>query len=102
MTIARRLEPPKIQVKGTLVRRTKKGSVLLKGRAMHPVGVRDVVVFRGDQKILYLPSAAHADHIDFSIEVPLEAGANNILIVARHDDKVMGSESVFIRSDQPK
>ncbi len=96
------IEPPKIQIKGSLVKRTKKNTFLLKGRAMHPVNVRDVVIFRGEQKILYLPSRTTADHIDFSAEIPLEDGANNILVVARHNDKVMGSESVFIRSDQSK
>lgn len=99
------IEAPTIKVKGPLVRRQKKDRMILKGSASHPEGVRDLMVFVGDEKVLYLPAGQGKpqSQLDFSTEIPLEPGANNIVIIARHDDKVLGSQTVFVRLDaKPK
>jgi hypothetical protein len=51
--------------------------------------------------MLYRPSPPNtkAKRIDFSAEVPLKEGANHVIVIARHDDKIVGTETLFIRSD---
>jgi carboxyl-terminal processing protease len=96
--------PPKIECKSAAVRRVKDKSVIVTGVATHPSLVRDVIIFVGDKKVLYQPSLTETalNRIEFSGEVPLEDGPNNITIIARHDDKVMGMKSIFVRCDAVK
>jgi hypothetical protein len=60
------------------------------------------MVFADKQKILYLSSASREDaaFIEFSADVPLYSYTNHILVVARHDEDVMGSQSLFVRRDR--
>ena len=93
--------PPRIVLKGFLVRREKKTSLMLRGRAIHPLCVRDVMIFADKKKVLYLSSAARNDAgcIEFSADIPLNGDTSHILVVARHNDEVMGSQSLFVRKD---
>lgn len=95
-------EPPKIHLKGALLKRRGREMLLIRGRAEHPVRVKDIMVFADRKKILYLSSASREDagFIEFSADVPLENHTNHILVVARHDDDVMGSQSLFVRRDK--
>jgi hypothetical protein len=94
--------PPRIVLKGFLLRREKQTSLMLRGRAIHPLSVRDVMIFADKRKILYLSSAARNDAgcIEFSADIPLLSETSHILVVARHNDEVMGSQSLFVRRDQ--
>jgi hypothetical protein len=96
--------PPKIEIKNAAVQRRSDKSVTIKGSATHPSFVRDVIIFVGDKKVLYQPSVNNTEskRIDFSADVPLEEGANQIMIVARHNDKVMGMQTIFVRRDAAK
>jgi hypothetical protein len=91
--------PPQIAVNAMLLRRADKYSLLIRGRASHPIAIRDIMVFADKKKILYLSNAARDDagYMEFSADVPLEAAVGSILVVARHDDHVMGSQSLVIK-----
>ena len=93
--------PPRIVLKGFLVRREKATSLMLRGRAIHPLCVRDVMVFADKKKVLYLSSAARNDAgcIEFSADIPLTGETSHILVVARHNEEVMGSQSLYVRKD---
>lgn len=95
------INPPEITIQGDRVRRVSTEKVNLKGTVEHPVRVRDLMVFVGDRKVAYLPNkgASSEKKMTFNVEVPLEAGANRVMIVARHNDKVISTIPVFIRRD---
>lgn len=94
-------QPPLLSVDGEVVRRVQKETVNIRGRAEHPDRIRDVMVFVGDRKLLYQPSqdGKPKGQLVFSVDVPLEEGANFVTIVARYDDKTMSALPVFIRRD---
>ncbi len=91
--------PPQIAVNAMLLRRADKFSLLIRGRASHPISIRDIMVFAEKKKILFLSNSARDDagYMEFSADVPLEAAVGNILVVARHNDQVMGSQSLIIQ-----
>jgi hypothetical protein len=91
--------PPQIAVNAMLLRRADKHSLLIRGRASHPVSIRDIMVFAEKKKILYLSNAARDDagYMEFSADVPLEGAVNSIVVIARHNEKVMGSQSLVIK-----
>ena len=92
-------EPPKISVNALLLRRADKYSLLIRGRAVHPIAIRDIMVFADKKKVLYLSNALRDDagYMEFSADVPLTGAVSNVLVVARHDDNVMGSQSLLIK-----
>ena len=90
-----------VEVEGERAFSTEKEKVVLKGFAQHEKGVRDVVVFAGDTKVAYLPNRDRGGRrMSFSVEVPLEVGANQITIVARHDEENTSTEWVFVRRNE--
>ncbi len=93
--------PPRIVLKGFLLRREQGVSLMLRGRAIHPRSVRDVMVFADKRKVLYLSSAARNDAgcIEFSADIPITRASSHILVVARHSDEVMGSQSLYVKRD---
>ncbi len=96
-------EPPTIEISGTTVRKVSSSKALVEGVATHPNMLRDLIIFAEDQKVLYLQASQKAQKkIAFSTEVPLKEGVNHITIVARHDDKVLGTAFLFIRRNEKK
>ncbi len=95
------IEPPVIRVEGSLVRRVGTEKVQIQGLAEHVEHVRDLMVFVGDRKVMYLPNtdSSSGERIPFKVDVPLEAGANYVMLVARYDNKVNAILPIFIRRD---
>ncbi len=98
------LIPPQISIEGLSVHRISKKFINVKGIAKHPSSVRDIIVFVGNKKVLYLPSIQNSKsaQLVFNVDVPLEEGANHIMVIARHNDKIMGTRSLFVRRDAEK
>jgi hypothetical protein len=96
------IEPPSVQIEGPTVRRVKDESLRIAGVAQHPTQVRDIIVFVGDRKVLYKANDGSSGKttIAFDVSVPLEPGANRIMIIARHDKDVGESASLFVRRDE--
>lgn len=97
------IEPPVIAIEGDPVRVTRADSVRLTGRVRHPGSVRDLMVFVGKRKVAYVahPGGGSPGELGFDVVVPLEDGANQIGVVARHDAKVVSTRSVFVRRSPP-
>ncbi len=93
--------PPRISLDGGFIRKTGEKTVRISGNARHPEGVSDLIVFVGGKKVAYLPNKRGADNdrIAFEVDVPLEDGANQVLIVARHDKDLIETELVFVRKE---
>lgn len=96
------IEPPSVQIEGPTVRRVRDESLRISGVAQHPTQVRDIIVFVGDRKVLYKANDGSSGKttIAFDVSVPLEPGANRIMVIARHDKDVGESASLFIRRDE--
>ncbi len=98
--------PPKIDIKGPMIQRRTDAHITLKGTATPPSSNRDVIVFVGDKKVLYLPAPSSGGkgttRLDFTADIPLEDGANHIMVIARHSDKIMSMETLFVRRDASK
>ncbi len=97
------IESPKITIVGEQARRTIADKIKIQGHVQHPQRVRDLMVFVGDRKLLYLPNrvASPDKRVPFEVEVPLEVGSNFATVVARYDDKVISSLPIYIRRDDP-
>ncbi|MCU0663345.1 MAG: S41 family peptidase [Myxococcota bacterium] len=95
------IEPPSIRIDGSTVRRVKGQTLRISGVARHPTEVRDIIVFVGDRKVLYQANdgASGKNAISFNVDVPLEPGANRVVVIARKDKDVRESASVFVRRD---
>jgi carboxyl-terminal processing protease len=69
----------------------------VKGTVSHPLGIRDVFVFVSGKKVIYHPLVKGTSEYKFSFSVPVEEGANKVSVVARHDEKIVASKTVFVR-----
>ena len=56
--------------------------------------VKDIVVYRGDKKLSYTRNREGTAPFPVTLAVPLEAGSNRVVIIAR-DDKDIPSQKVF-------
>jgi carboxyl-terminal processing protease len=92
------VRPPEIRIDGGPFRRVSTKNARLRGRATHAGGIRDLMVFVGERKVAYLPHrSGDDDSVEFDVDLPLEKGANRIVVVARHDSNVVATKSIFIR-----
>lgn len=93
------IRPPKIEVSGKWVRRVDAEKIHLEGRASHPQSIKDIMVFAGDRKLLYKPCNGSCDNtsLAFELDIPLDVGINQIVVIARHSSKVGASETIFVR-----
>jgi carboxyl-terminal processing protease len=91
---------PEIEIAGGTVRAVRGSTARFEGSASHAEGVRDLIVFVGNKKVAYVPARAvpPGTRLDFSLDLPLVEGANEIVFVARHDSDVASSETVFVRA----
>ncbi len=92
-------QPPQISVNAALLKRTDIYSLLIRGKASHPVAIKDIMVFADKKKILHLSNAirANAGFMEFSADVPLENAVSDIVVVARHNETVLNSQSLTIK-----
>ncbi|MFO8073967.1 MAG: MXAN_5808 family serine peptidase [Polyangia bacterium] len=101
---ALQVAPPRISMAGDPVRRTSLEELKISGQAEHDQGLRDLMVFVGNHKVAYLPAASEGEtrRMDFEVEVPLEVGENRVSVVARHDARIVATESVFVRREEAR
>ena len=88
---------PEIQLTTADAQLVKGDKLALTGTVDHPEGLRDILVFVGDKKVEYVPIHDNAKEKKFAFSVPLEEGANNISVIARHDQHTVASKNLFIR-----
>jgi carboxyl-terminal processing protease len=94
--------PPRVRLHvDSLV--TRDDRITLKGRATDDVGVRDVYVFAGANKVFYesFGNGRREREVDFKATVPLHEGINYVTVVAREHGDAVGQELLVIRRDGP-
>lgn len=100
------VQPPVIEVEPA-ARVTGETAAVVRGRAVHPSRVHDVVVSvkpsgpgQVEQKIDYRANPARqgdaAQQLEFTARVPLEPGSNQILITARDGEEVEVTREVWV------
>lgn len=88
---------PKIDIDGADSQTVNKAEVVLKGLISHPHGLRDLLVFVDGKKVEYEQVKGRANEQSFVFTIPIEPGANNISVMARHDNHIVASKSLFVR-----
>jgi hypothetical protein len=98
------IRQPEVHFEGSAVRNESGATVHVVGWATHEAGVRDLMVFVGGKKVAYVPNRSNpiSARLDFALDLPVAAGANEILFVARHDRDTLGAERLFVRTPPSK
>ncbi len=112
--VARRaaVVPPRVTVEN-LPRRTAEGAVQVTGIATHPDRVRDVMISwlpsgtaRMEEKVYYQANSqadgGGVSAMRFTAEVPLEPGANRIVVIARDGAKVERQRELWVYRDEAR
>lgn len=70
----------------------------LSGTAADPAKLRDMYIFVNDQKVFFRTTGDKPEQkIAFTTDFPLKPGNNNVIVVAREDDELVGRKSLVIR-----
>jgi carboxyl-terminal processing protease len=82
---------------------TRDDRITLRGRASDDVGVRDVYVFAGANKVFYesFGNGRRERQVEFKANVPLHQGINYVTVVAREHGDAVAQELLVIRRDGP-
>jgi len=97
--LARR-EPPTIRLSRKPALLVKDGTAVLSGVVNDDAGVRDVIVFHGDDKVYYQGGGAGIRALPFTVELALEPGANHITVLARDEKGLTDAHSVAVYFDE--
>ncbi|ABS28095.1 carboxyl-terminal protease [Anaeromyxobacter sp. Fw109-5] len=79
------------------------GSALVPPSADPDARLRDVFVFVNEQKVFFkvLPEDATTSKLDFSADIPLQAGNNVVTVFAREDDEFQSRRSIVVYRRPP-
>jgi carboxyl-terminal processing protease len=86
--------PPQIVLAEPAPLVTEAAQVTLALSATDDGSVKDIVVYRGEKKLIYARNREGAAPFPVTLAVPLESGSNRIVIIAR-DDKDIPAQKVF-------
>ena len=76
------------------------GTAVLSGVVNDDVGVRDVIIFHGDDKVHYQGGGAGIRALPFTVELALTPGANHITVLARDEKGLTDAHSVSVFFDE--
>ena len=95
--------PPRISLAATPPLAVRGETLHLEGVVTDPDRVLDMYIFVGNRKLFYLSnrSGSTAGRLPFSTDVPLEGGANQVLIVARETTDLVARRHIVVRRDNP-
>jgi len=91
--------PPQIQLTRAPGATETAGEVTISGSVRDESGVKDVIIYAGDDKIAYEGGAAGAPavgSVPFSATAPLKEGPNVIVVLARDADGVTSTRAVTV------
>lgn len=88
---------PIVQIEGKRSLVVKEEKVTVTGTVSHPEGLRDILVFVDGKKVQYEQVKRAMTKQQFAFVVPIETGANNVSVMARHDNHSVASSNIFVR-----
>ena len=92
--------PPTIRLSRQPALLVRDGAAVLSGVVNDDLGVRDVIIFHGDDKVHYQGGGAGIRGLPFTVELSLQPGANHITILARDEKGLTDSHSVAVYFDE--
>ncbi|NOY26613.1 MAG: PDZ domain-containing protein [Oligoflexia bacterium] len=95
-------QPPQIQVTRAPAGKTSQASVTVSGVVTDDHGLRDLMIFHGDDKVFYRGGGHGEKTLPFSVEQPLDPGANLLVILARDDQGLTATHSVTVWAEPPQ
>jgi carboxyl-terminal processing protease len=95
--------PPRITLRTAVASAVRGQTLRLEGEVTDPDRVLDMYIFVGRRKPFYLSNRRGSDphRLAFSTDLPLEGGANSILIVARETAELVSRQQIIVRRDNP-
>ena len=96
---APRREPPTIRLSRVPDLLVHEPSVVISGVVNDDIGVRDVIVFQGTDKVHYQGGGPGVRALPFTLEVDLEPGTNRLSILTRDDKGLTDVRSVTVYFD---
>lgn len=78
--------PPKITITRRPDIEQKSGDFVISGKVEDADGVRDVIIYRGEDKIFYLGGGKGTGSLPFSVDGSTEAGSSLFVVLARDHD----------------
>jgi SAM-dependent methyltransferase len=95
-------QPPQITLSGALEAVVSGPTITISGTATDDQGLRDVIVYAGDQKIAYEGGGASMTSLPFSATTELEPGKTLLVVVARDMNGLTSTRAVDLyRPPQP-
>jgi hypothetical protein len=88
--------PPRIEVTRQPGVRSEAQDVVISGAAHDQSGVRDLMIYHGEEKIFYRGGDAAAQTVPFSVEPHLSEGTNLLYVLARDSEGLVSSTAVNI------
>lgn len=95
--------PPQITLSSTVPLAVRGEILRLEGEVSDPDRVLDMYIFVGRRKPFYLSNRRGSDshRLSFAADLPLEGGANQILVVARETSELISRRHLIVRRDNP-
>ncbi len=87
-------QPPLVEITRQLPLRATGDNLVISGRVSDDEGLRDVMVYHGDDKVFYRGGGHGEAVIPFSVEGALDPGSNRIVVLARDDRGLVATASV--------
>ena len=91
--------PPEIEVARAPGLLVQDGRAVLSGVVQDDAGMRDVIIYQGDEKLYYQGGQAGVTSLPFTAEATLEPGQNLFVIQARDDTGLTSLRSVVVWYD---
>lgn len=92
------VETPTVKITRVPASMSASGEVTISGVATDGKGIRDVIVYRGDQKLAYAGGGdgTPLTSVPFSATTPLEEGRNVLVVYVRNSDGLVTTRSVSV------
>ena len=87
-------EPPRIQVTRAPDLLSGSSQAVVSGSVQDDQGVRDVMIFHGEDKVFFRGGEEGSRELPFSVERPLEPGVNYLYILARDHEGLVATTTV--------
>ena len=94
----KKYSPPRVAVFPVSLK-VANGPYTIRGAAKDDQTVRDLFIFVGENKAYYQANVTTSSGLPFTTPIPLEDGNNIVVITARDNDNLVGSEFLVIKKD---
>lgn len=95
-------QPPRISVSRAPPDESAVRGVVVSGLVSDDLGLRDLMIFHGEDKVFYLGGGHGETSLPFSVERSLEPGANLLVILARDEQGLTSTQAITVWYEEPE